>query len=76
MTLEVGPADAERIALAQAQGQLMLTLRNPLDVQPTETTGVSTAALFGAPVRAPASKPVARKAPAPEPPPAPVDPLK
>jgi pilus assembly protein CpaB len=76
VTLEVSPLDAERIALAQAEGQLMLTLRHPLDIQPTESTGVSTAALFGAPVR-PAPKPVARKALAPpEPPPAPVLPPK
>ena len=32
VTLMVSPVDAERIALAQAEGQLMLTLRNPLDV--------------------------------------------
>ena len=37
----VSPLDAERIALAQTEGQLMLTLRHPLDVEPTETTGVS-----------------------------------
>jgi Flp pilus assembly protein CpaB len=29
VTLLVSPLDAERIALAQAEGQLMLTLRNP-----------------------------------------------
>ena len=73
VTLMVSPPDAERIALAQSEGQLMLTLRHPLDVQPTETTGVNTAALFGAPAKAP-SRPVARKAPAAEPPPAPVIP--
>jgi pilus assembly protein CpaB len=73
VTLMVTPEDAERIALAQAEGQLMLTLRNPLDVAPTETSGVSVAALFGAPVRA-TSKPVARRAAVPAPPPAPVAP--
>lgn len=70
VTLMVSPLDAERIALAQARGQLMLTLRNPLDVQPTETAGVSAAALFGAPPK-PTSKSVARKTPALAPPPAP-----
>jgi pilus assembly protein CpaB len=60
VTLMVSPVDAERIALAQARGQLMLTLRNPLDVQPTETVGVSTAALFGG-SPAPRTKPTTRK---------------
>jgi len=62
VTLMVSPMDAERITLAQAKGELMLTLRNPLDVQPTESTGVSTATLFGAAPK-PASKPTGRKAP-------------
>ena len=31
VTLLVTPEDAERIALASAEGQIMLTLRNPLD---------------------------------------------
>ena len=75
VTLMVTPIDAERIALAQAEGQLMLTLRNPLDVAPTETAGVNTAALFGAPVRV-TSKPGARRPTAPAPPPvAPVVPI-
>jgi pilus assembly protein CpaB len=59
VTLMVTPVDAERIALAQAQGQIMLSLRNPLDIEETETRGVRTASLFGqaptappAPVRA------------------------
>ena len=33
----VTPEDAERIALAQSDGPPMLTLRNPLDVEPTKT---------------------------------------
>jgi pilus assembly protein CpaB len=51
VTLMVSPFDAEKIALAQAEGQLMLTLRNPLDVEPSETPGIRKAALFaiGAP---------------------------
>ena len=71
VTLMVTPLDAERIALAQSEGQLMLTLRNPLDVEPTETAGVTTGALFGTPVRA-TSKPGARRPAAPAPPPPPV----
>jgi pilus assembly protein CpaB len=49
VTLLVSPTDAERIALAQAEGQIVLILRNPLDTAPTETEGVRTAALFGVP---------------------------
>ena len=40
VTLLVTPEDAERITLAQSQGQIMLALRNPLDVMPVETRGV------------------------------------
>jgi pilus assembly protein CpaB len=62
VTLMVSPEDAERIALAQTDGRLMLTLRNPLDVEPTKTLGIRKAGLFasgGAP--APASRPSARR---------------
>lgn len=47
VTLLVSPEDAERIALAQAEGQIMLSLRNPLDTESTAGSGVKTAALFG-----------------------------
>jgi pilus assembly protein CpaB len=46
VTLMVSPNDAERIALAQAEGQLMLSLRNPLDTEPTASSGARTTALF------------------------------
>jgi pilus assembly protein CpaB len=49
VTLLVTPEDAERISLAANQGQIMLTLRNPLDVAPTTTTGVRMANLMGTP---------------------------
>src|SRR5690606_24802290 len=49
VTLLVTPEDAERIALASAEGSIMLTLRNPLDMEPTETKGTRMAALMGAP---------------------------
>ncbi len=49
VTLLVTPEDAERIALAASVGQIMLTLRNPLDQDPTKTTGARIAALMGAP---------------------------
>ena len=60
VTLMVAPEDAERIALAQSEGQIMLVLRNPLDVEPTMTSGVRTAALLGQPdTPAPEVKPAA-----------------
>ena len=49
VTLLVTPDDAERISLAANEGQIMLTLRNPLDVAPTATSGVRMANLFAAP---------------------------
>src|SRR5262245_54493292 len=54
VTLLVTPDDGERIALAASEGQIMLTLRNPLDTAPTATTGVRTAGLLGQPVQTPA----------------------
>jgi pilus assembly protein CpaB len=47
VTLLVSPQDAERVALAQSEGQIMLALRNPLDGAPIETRGVRTAGLLG-----------------------------
>jgi pilus assembly protein CpaB len=68
VTLLVSPEDAERIALAQSEGQIMLSLRNPLDTEATTGGGVRSAALFGdtdAPEPVVKAKPVAvRKAPA------------
>jgi len=76
VTLAVLPADGERIALASNEGQLSLVLRNPLDVDPADTTGIKLAALMkgtgpepvlDAPKRkmVPAKKPVVA-APAPQ----------
>ena len=58
VTLMVTPEDAERIALAQSSGSIMLVLRNPMDVTPTETRGVRIAALMGTPEAAPVVKTV------------------
>jgi len=58
VTLMVTPEDAERIALATTEGKIMLTLRNPLDVKPTETLGVRLAALMGKPAPPPVEKTV------------------
>lgn len=71
VTLIVSPEDAERIALAQSEGQIMLVLRNPLDEEPTVTSGVKTAALMGtdAPAPAPVVKTAAPRRAAVTPPP-------
>jgi len=82
VTLLVTPEDAQRIALAAAEGRLMLTLRNPLDNAPTESAGIRAGGLRGQaaapppPAAAPVSKPrpavaVAPVTPPPPPPPAP-----
>jgi pilus assembly protein CpaB len=46
VTLAVLPEDAERIALASNEGKVTLALRNPLDVNSTDTKGVKLAALM------------------------------
>jgi pilus assembly protein CpaB len=63
VTLMVPPDDAERIALAQSEGQIMLVLRNPLDKEQTVTSGVRTASLLG-PAEVTPEKPVAAPRPA------------
>jgi pilus assembly protein CpaB len=73
VTLLVSPEDAERVALAANEGQIMLTLRNPLDRKPTETAGMRTAGLLGqaAPqpvVKSAEGRRVAVKTPPPAPP--------
>jgi pilus assembly protein CpaB len=59
----VSPDDGERVALAASEGQIMLTLRNPLDQDATATAGVRTAGLFGQPP-APVKAPAIRRGPA------------
>jgi pilus assembly protein CpaB len=46
VTLAVLPEDGERIALAQNEGKITLALRNPLDVEPTDTKGIKMPALM------------------------------
>jgi pilus assembly protein CpaB len=70
VTLIVSPQDAERIALAQAEGEIMLMLRNPLDNDVATTSGVKTASLLGTEEAVPA--PVAVKTSGPRRPPTPV----
>jgi pilus assembly protein CpaB len=70
VTLAVLPEDAEKIALAQAEGSLSLALRNPMDTGETNTDGIKLVELMrGAAAQAPVVNPVTRKA-APRPRPA------
>jgi len=70
VTLAVLPEDAEKIALAQAEGSLSLALRNPMDVDRTTTNGIKLVELMrGGAAQAPVVNPVTRKA-APRPRPA------
>ena len=77
VTLLLTPADAEKLTLASHEGQIMLTLRNPMDRKPTETSGIRTGALLaqGAPPQPVVRTVENRKVyvpPPPPPPPAPV----
>ncbi len=76
VTLLATPADAEKITLAASEGAVTLTLRNPLDIEPTETEGARLAALMGTPAPPPVVRPVQGRprvvaAPPPPPPPRP-----
>jgi pilus assembly protein CpaB len=70
VTLMVTPRDAERIALAQSEGQIMLVLRNPLDTDTALTAGIKTDALLGSepPATPPAPPAPVVRAAAPRPP--------
>ena len=58
VTLLVTPPDAEKLALAQTEGQIVLALRNPLDVEAVVTQGQRMSSLLGAPAPAPVVKAV------------------
>jgi pilus assembly protein CpaB len=64
VTLAVTPADAERIALAASDGQIVLALRNPLDAEPVRTSGVRMAELMNDAASQPPPAPVVHKKPA------------
>jgi pilus assembly protein CpaB len=72
VTLLVTPQDAERISLAASEGQITLTLRNPLDVARTMTNGVKMASLLAEPSPPPIPKRVEGRRVVVQPPPAPV----
>jgi pilus assembly protein CpaB len=61
VTLAVLPADGERVALAAANGTLSLALRNPIDVEPTETDGIRLEALMNGTGPEPVVDPVRRR---------------
>jgi pilus assembly protein CpaB len=65
VTVLVTPEDAERISLAGSVGRITLTLRNPLDVEPTTTNGIRVASLLGAPEPPPQTAPRATPRPRP-----------
>ena len=68
VTLAVTPADAERIALAATDGQIVLALRNPLDAEPVQTAGVRLAELMTGKVVQPVVHVAAPRKAAPPPP--------
>ena len=74
VTLLVTPPDAEKLALAQNEGQIVLALRNPLDTESVQTQGARMSGLLGAPAPPPvikASGPTRKAVTPPPPPPAP-----
>jgi pilus assembly protein CpaB len=64
VTLLVTPEDAQRLALANAEGRITLILRNPLDNAPTESAGIGAGGLMGRPTPPPPA-PRTRPKPAP-----------
>jgi pilus assembly protein CpaB len=74
VTLLLTPQDAERLALATNDGNVMLALRNPLDIDETKTSGARMATLMGSPDPPPIRQVVSGRpkmvAPPPPPPPA------
>lgn len=62
VTLEVTPEEAEKIDLARSIGSLSLVLRNSIDQQDTETTGIRLDDLLGKGKAAPIVVPVAARA--------------
>jgi pilus assembly protein CpaB len=79
VTLMVDPLDADRVALAQSKGELMLTLRHPLDVDPSDPRGIRFASLLSGGGFEEAPKPAAPAGPRrvlpPPPPPPPAPPV-
>jgi len=72
VTLLLNPEDAEKIVLAGTEGQIMLALRNPLDVEPTKSVGTKLAALYGDAPPPKTDEGVSRPVRRPLPPPTPI----
>jgi pilus assembly protein CpaB len=60
VTLLLTPEDSSRVVLASTEGQIMLALRNPLDLGATQNVGTKSANLFGVPAPMPAAPAAAR----------------
>jgi pilus assembly protein CpaB len=56
ITLLVSPDDAQKLTLAQMQGRIQLSLRNPVDTKQQELNSVRTGALYKMPAPAPAPR--------------------
>ena len=72
ITLAVSPDDAQKLALATAQGRIQLALRNPMDTSQSEVAAIGMHSLYQkteapAPVFHPKVKPIAIPPPAPPP---------
>jgi pilus assembly protein CpaB len=67
VTLLLSPEDAEKVVLASTEGQVMLALRNPLDVTPTQTPGTRLASLYGDAPVPPTNQAAPKAAPRPRP---------
>lgn len=68
VTLAVLPEDGEKVALASAEGQISLALRNPTDIEDTNTPGIKLAAMMrGSAAPAPVVDVVKRRVVAPKP---------
>jgi pilus assembly protein CpaB len=65
VTLLLTPEDAGRVVLASSDGNLMLALRNPLDVAPTATTGTRTGNLFSSAAAVPSAEAASAASPKP-----------
>jgi pilus assembly protein CpaB len=74
VTLMVLPEDAERIALAGNEGKITLALRNPMDVDPTDTKGIRLASLMRGTAPEPVIDPVRHRVVARKPDPTPAPP--
>jgi pilus assembly protein CpaB len=65
VTLLVTPGDAQKVALAQAEGRLMLALRNPLDTETADLAPIATSGLIAGAATVPVPVATTGIAPAP-----------